>query len=83
MSGVPDMMYFLPEEFGRSDCLVPVSGKLREMEDKLQELGVDDDTDPIWEEYFLYVMETNGFAHPASVLEAGNLFQKLIQFAKG
>ena len=33
VSGVSDMMYFLPEEFGRRDCLIPVSDKLREMED--------------------------------------------------
>ena len=82
VSGVPDMMYFLPEEFGRIDCLFPVSGKLREMEDKLQELGAEDDIDPIWQEYFQYVMERNGLSHPTSVLEAGNLFQKLVQFAK-
>ena len=82
VSGVPDMMYFLPEEFGRSDCLVPVSDRLREVEHRLQELG-DDHSDPIWEEYFLYVMEKNGFAQPTSVLEAGNLFQKLIRFATG
>jgi len=24
VSGVPDMMYFLPEEFGKIDCLFPV-----------------------------------------------------------
>ena len=77
------MMYFLPEEFGRSDCLVPVFDRLREMEHRLQELCVDDHSDPIWEEYFLYVMEKNGFAQPTSVLEVGNLFQKLIRFAKG
>jgi len=29
VSGVPDMMYFLPEEFGRIDCLCPVSGKVQ------------------------------------------------------
>ena len=83
VSGVPDMMYFLPEEFGKIDCLFPVSDKLREMKDKLQELGADDDIDPIWEEYFQYVIERNGLSHPTSVLEAGNLFQKLVQFAKG
>ena len=42
VSGVPDMMYFLPEEFGKIDCLFPVSDKLREMKDKLQELGAED-----------------------------------------
>ena len=76
-------MYFLPEEFGKIDCLFPVSDKLREMKDKLHELGADDDIDPIWEEYFQYVIERNGLSHPTSVLEAGNLFQKLVQFAKG
>ena len=83
VSGVPDMMYFLPEEFGKIDCLFPVSDKLKEMKDKLQELGAEDETDPIWEEYFQYVIEINGLSHPMSVLEAGNLFQKLVQFAKG
>ena len=83
VSGVPDMMYFLPEEFGKIDCLFPVSDKLKEMKDKLQELGAEDETDPIWEEYFQYVIEKNGLSHPMSVLEAGNLFQKLVQFAKG
>ena len=77
------MMYFLPEEFGKIDCLFPVSDKLKEMKDKLQELGAEDETDPIWEEYFQYVIEKNGLSHPMSVLEAGNLFQKLVQFAKG
>ena len=83
VSRVPDMMYFLPEEFGKIDCLFPVSDKLKEMKDKLQELGAEDETDPIWEEYFQYVIEKNGLSHPMSVLEAGNLFQKLVQFAKG
>jgi len=63
--------------------LFPVSGKLREMEDKLQELGAEDNIDPVWQEYCQYVMERNGLSHPTSVLEAGSLFQKLVQFAKG
>ena len=53
------------------------------MEHKLQELRGDKDrSDPIWEEYFHYVMERNG-VHPTAVLEAGELFQKLLHFAKG
>jgi hypothetical protein len=27
ISGVPDMMYFLPEEFGHNDCLHTVSAE--------------------------------------------------------
>jgi len=53
------------------------------MKDKLQELGADDDIDPIWEEYFQYVIERNGLSYPTSVVEAGNLFHKIVQFAKG
>jgi len=65
VSGVPDMTYFLPEEFGKIDCLFPVSDKLREMKETLLELGADDDIiDPIWEEYFQYVIERNGLSHP-------------------
>ena len=83
VSGAPDMMYFLPEEFGGRDCLIPVSDNLREMEHNLQELRGDEDPDPIWEEYFHYVIERNGLLYPTSVLEAGELLQKLPHFAKG
>ena len=51
-AGVPVIMYFRPEKFGRIDCLFAVSDKLRELKDELQELGVEDEIDPIWEEYF-------------------------------
>lgn len=74
VSGVPDIR--------KMDCLFPVSDKLRKLKDKLQELGAEGDIEPIWEEYFQYVIERNGFSHAVSVLEAGNLFQKLVQFAK-
>ena len=82
ISGVPDMMYFVPEEFGHNDCLLPVSSeKLTEMENKLEGLDGDDETSPIFEEYFQYVMEKNSLCHPTSPIEAGVLFEKLIQFA--
>lgn len=52
------------------------------MEDKLQELGAEDDIDPMCQEYFQYVIERNGLSHPTSVLEAGNLFQNLSSLQK-
>ena len=54
VSGVPDMMYFLPEEFGHSDCLLPVpSAKLTEMENTIEEMeGGQDETDAVYAEYF-------------------------------
>ncbi len=40
VSGVPDMMYFLPEEFGHHDCLHPVSlEKMRELKNQPRKPG--------------------------------------------
>ena len=85
VSGVPDMMYFLPEDFGWSDCLLPVSpDKLIEIENRLEGLdGGDDESNPVFEEYFQYAMEKNSLSHLTSILEAGVLFEKLIKFATG
>lgn len=48
------MVYFLPEEFGQSDCLLPVSSdKLREMEHRFEEMdGGQDETDPVFKSIF-------------------------------
>ena len=69
---VPDMMHFLPEEFGWSDCSFQVStDKVTEMENMLQQrIEENDKTDSIFEEYFEYVMENNGSQHPTTALEA-------------
>ena len=82
---VPDMMYFLPEDFGHSDCLVPVFPHKMIQMDWFEEFdGEDDDTNPVFCEYFQYVMEKkNSLTHPTSILEAGILFEMLVKFAKG
>lgn len=82
VSGIPDMMYFLPEEFGSADRLRPVSRrKLSELESRFQN-AVQDEEDQVWEDYFIYVMERNNFFRPTTIKEAGTLFQKLVSFAK-
>jgi len=43
----------------------------------------DDETNPVFCEYFQYVMEKNSLSHSTSILEAGILFEKLIKFATG
>ena len=85
VSGVPDMMYFLPEDFGHSDCLLPVSPhKLTEMENRFEGFDSgDDETNPVFGEYFQHLMEKNSLPHPTSIPEAGILFEKLIKFAEG
>jgi len=81
VAGSPDIMYFLPEEYGQTDCLFQFSSqKLVEMKSKLESALEQDD--PIWEEYFIYVMDRNGLSPPATVQEAGALFQSLVTYAK-
>ena len=79
VAGSPDVMYFLPEEYGVSDCLYQVSSqKLIEMKSRVED---EQELDPIWEEYFQYVMERNGLMLPESVHDAGTLFQTLLSHA--
>ena len=85
--GVPDILYFLPEQSGegREDCLVQVQPlMLQEVEQQVfGEAQEEEETDEIWEEYFHYVMENNGLTDPATIFEAGELFQLLVNFASG
>ncbi|KAJ7348735.1 hypothetical protein OS493_039373 [Desmophyllum pertusum] len=85
VSGVPDMMYFLPEDFGHRDCLLPVSpDKLTEMENRFEGFAVEMlKTNPVFDEYFQYVIEKNSLSHPTTIFEAGILYENLIKFAKG
>ena len=77
IQGVPDILYFLPEQAGegRDDCLVNVP--LRTLEEVKQEiivgLSTEDQTE-FWEEYFHYVMGNNRLFHPTSI-KLGNCFR--------
>ena len=54
-----------------------------EMENRFEGFdGEDDESNPVFHEYFQYVMDNNGLSHPTSIHEAGVLFEKLIKFAK-
>ena len=61
--GVPDILYFFPEQSGedRQDCLAQVPlCKLEEVEQEILGWSREEETDEVWEEYFHYVMENNG-----------------------
>ena len=84
--GVPDILYFLPEQSGedRQDCLAQVPlCKLEEVEQEILGGSREEETDEVWEEYFHYVMENNGLTYPTTIFEAGELFQSLVNFATG
>ena len=72
IAGVPDILYYLPENYGATDCLVPIpQAKINEVEPQC-DMDVEDNT---YMEYFEFIMETTGINYPCDVEEAFNLFQ--------
>jgi len=74
--GVPDILYFLPENSGRTDCIVPVS------QEKLNEMELQCETDAeedIYHEYFEHSITCSGWKYPVNEQEATNLFQRFKQ----
>ena len=70
--GVPDILYYLPERTGGTDCLVPLSDEqVRAVEPQCY-LERDED---IYAEYFQHVMEIKNWEYPVDASEAFNLFQ--------
>ena len=76
VSGVPDVLFFLPEYSGVTDCLVPVTqAQIDNMEQHCQ-YPRDPDLD-IYREYFGYVMQTK--TYPTNTQDAADLFKYLTQ----
>ena len=82
--GVPDVLYYLPQNSGAQECKVPLSReKIHEME-----IHVDDDDDDdyreelrTYQDYFHFVMDSEHFFYPNTPDEAFELFQKLLVIA--
>lgn len=76
VAGVPDILYYLPENSGAVDCLVPVSqAQIREVEPQC-DMEVDEDH---YKEYFEYIMSTAGCNCPLNERDAFDLFQSFKQ----
>jgi hypothetical protein len=81
VSGIPDVMYYLPERSGGIDCKYAVTEqKVQEMELKLQ-IEENDDEIAVYQEYFHYVMLNDNLQFPCTAAEGFDLFQKLLAFA--
>ena len=79
IAGVPDILFYLPEQSGGTDCLIPVDrAKIDEMELQCQQ----EDDENIFQEYFKYVMEQEHFQYPLNHDEATILFSHLIRIAQ-
>ena len=71
--GVPDILYYLPENSGAVHSLLPVpQAKLHEVEPQCH-IDIEED---LYKEYFEYIMETEDLEYPANVEDTFNLFQK-------
>lgn len=80
MSGVPNILYYLPERSGGIECKCVVQNQhIEEMEQNLQleETGESD----IYQEYFNYVITNENLCLPLTAAEAFELFQKIMVFA--
>jgi len=76
VAGVPDILYYLPENSGSVDCMVPVSQEnISEMEQQC-EIDIEEDT---YQEYFEYISDSNGWEYPVNERDAFNLFQRFKQ----
>ena len=75
VSGVPDILFFLPEYYVGENCLIEISAdKLSEMEERIDPCICED----IYKEYFDYVLENKNLAYPEDINEGFEIFQHLI-----
>lgn len=82
VTGIPDVMYFLPEYYSLKECLVKVSEQeASEMEQHCEQESEDEDA-IVYQEYFEYILETEGLNYPSTVEEALNIFQMVVNLNK-
>lgn len=77
VSGIPNILYLLPEYNGKQDCLVPLSNEdIEEMKPQceLENLG-----NSIHTEYFESVMDELRLQCPLNETEALDLFQRFVE----
>ena len=82
VSGIPNILYRLPEYNGKQDCLVPVSDVV--IEEMKQQCDVENNGNfSIYAEYFEFVMEQLGLPKsaqcPKSENEALHLFKLFVE----
>lgn len=76
VSGIPDILYSLPEYYGKTDCLFPVSNaQVEAMETNSQ---LDEQEENLYQEYFETVLTEMELEVPSNEEDALNLFQILI-----
>lgn len=81
VSGVPDVLYYLPERVGATECKCRIRNQqIEEMEPHVQ-CELESETSQIFQEYLNYVLENESLQLPINASDAFELFQKLLAFA--
>ena len=76
ISGIPNILYMLPEYNGKQDCLVPLENQ--DIEEMKAHCELEDQTNTIYTEYFESVMDELALQCPVNETEALNLFQHFV-----
>ncbi len=80
VNGVPDILYFVPEESGAEECKCPMPS-LNEIRDVESTLEFNENT-TIYTDYIDYLSNITDIREPQTTEEAFNLYMKLIRIAE-
>lgn len=72
VSGIPNILYYLPEYNGKQDCVCPVDDQ------GIEEMRTENEQNSIYIEYFESVMYELELQFPRNENEALDLFQQFI-----
>ncbi|CAB4011709.1 Hypothetical predicted protein [Paramuricea clavata] len=76
VSGIPNILYYLPEYNGKQDCVCPVDDQ--EIEEMRTHCEIENEQNSIYIEYFESVMYELQLQFPRNENEALDLFQQFI-----
>ena len=77
-AGVPDIMYHMPENFGKMDCLLGLNNQ--QIEEMKVHCEMEEPAENVYLEYFETMINDLGFTFPTNEEEALPLFQQLMSF---
>ena len=76
IAGIPDILYFLPESVGKSDCLIPVNNQqIEAMEVNCQ---LNEPAENLYLEYYEHILTEMDLQSPSNEEEAAHFFQLLM-----
>lgn len=75
VAGIPDLLYLLPEYYGTSDCIFPVTNDQVEAMEPHCQIDMEEN---MYQDYFEHVLIEMDLNTPSTEIEALDLFQTLV-----